>query len=276
MELFSCEGVKMFRLNNHHGIKYYTIDAFESTGLVNHCFTTRDGGVSKNEYESMNLRVNSNDTKENIEENFKRICDEISIDYKNLVFSNQVHDDKIYTVTKKDMGMGLKRTMEVDSSDALICSEPKIPIVTFYADCVPLYFLDPNKRVIAMAHSGWRGTVKQIGYKTIEKMKADYGCRSEDILCAIGPHIGKCHFEVNQDVAQIFAEEFGSSTVDCKNGYYVDMQRAIINQFNWAGISDNNITCADICTYCNSNLLFSHRKTQGKRGNLAAIMELKV
>lgn len=266
----------MFEQKKDGDILYYTIPAFEKTGLVKHCFTTTKGGVSEDEYESMNLRLNCTDDRENIMENYRRICKAIEINEKNLVCSNQVHDDKLYTVTKKDKGKGVYRESDITSADGLICSEPGIPLITFYADCVPVYFLDTENRVIALVHSGWKGTVKRIGQKTAEKMKREYGSRPEAILAAIGPHIGVCHFEVGEDVAQRFCDEFGDSVLEKRKKYHVNMQQAVLNQLKEAGIPAVNITCADLCTYCEEDIMFSHRRTNGRRGSLAAIMELNV
>lgn len=265
----------MFRLIKNGRLMYYKIDSFEETGLVSHCFTTRMGGISKNEYAELNLRTNCDDDINNVLENFKIICDEIGINYKNLVFSKQVHEDIVYNVTKEDIGNGITKPNSLESADGLICGESGIPLVIFSADCVPVFFLDTKERVIALSHSGWKGTVKNIAAKTIDKMINDYNSKPENIICAIGPSIGECHFEVGDEVAEIFAGlKYG---VINKYGekYHVNLQKTIINQLTDCGIKSNNITNADICTYCNSDLLFSHRKTGGKRGSLAAIMELK-
>lgn len=265
----------MFRLQQSGKIQYYTIDAFAETGLVRHCFSTRLGGVSKDEYASMNLRFHCSDPAENVRENFRRICGAVGIDSNKLVFSNQIHEDQIYIAKKEDCGNGIIRPNPLKSADGLMTAERGVPLVTFYADCVPLYFLDPVKKVIALSHSGWKGTVKRIGAQTIAKMKNIYGSQPGDILAAVGPSIGECHFEVGREVAEIFHREFGEETVRDYGGRpHVNLQRAIFSQFLQAGISENNITMSDICTYCRHDLLFSHRQTGGKRGSLGAFMEL--
>ncbi len=264
----------MFNLIENNGLKYYKIDAFLKTGLVRHCFTTRMGGVSSGEFSSMNLRMNCDDDKNNIKKNFLIICDEIGVNFENLVFSNQVHGDIIYDVEQKDKGNGITKPNRLKSADGLITSESGIPLVTFYADCVPLFFLDPEKKVIALSHSGWRGTVKNIAAKTVNKMVRDYSSKPSDILAAIGPSIGECHFEVSDEVAEIFEDTEGGVTKKVNDKYYVNLQKTIENQLISSGIEEKNLTVANICTYCNSDLLFSHRKTNGKRGSLAAIMEL--
>lgn len=264
----------MFRLNTNGNLQYYTIDEFEKTGLVKHCFTTRKGGVSENEYKSLNLRMNCDDKPENILSNYQIICDELNVNYKNLVFSKQVHDDKIYIVDEKDCGNGITKPQKFESCDALITAMCGVPLAVFGADCVPLYFLDVENRVIGLAHSGWKGTVLRIGEKVIKAMQENFSSKPENILAAIGPSIGVCHFEVGDEVSDIFRENFGDSVLEKHKKFHVNMQKAIEIQFKECGIPDENIVNSGICTYCNSDLLFSHRKTNGKRGVMAAIMEL--
>ncbi len=265
----------MFNLKENGELKYYTIDEFEKTGLVKHCFTTRCGGVSENEYKSLNLRMHCDDKKENILENYKIICDEINVNFENLVFSNQVHCDTIYTVGKEDVGNGITKPQKFDGADGLITNQPGVPLIVFAADCVPVFFLDKKRRVIALVHSGWKGTVLCIAEKCIAKMAAEFGSEPCDILAAIGPSIGVCHFEVGDEVAEIFREKFGDDVLEKHEKYHVNMQKAIEIQLAHSGILPENIITANICTYCNSELLFSHRKTNGKRGVMGAIMELR-
>ena len=257
-------------------ISYYIVPSFEATGFVNHCISTREGGVSEGIYSSMNFRFNCDDKRENVIENFKRISEAIGIDYRRLVLSRQTHDDIIHTVEDSDIGNGIMFENKFESVDGLITDKPGIGLVTLYADCVPTMFLDKRQGVIATSHSGWKGTVKQIAAKTVQKLVSDYGSKPEDILCAIGPSIQLDHFEVGDEVAEIFIDSFGSDTaVKFGDRYHVNMQLAIEKQLRAEGIPAENIDNCGICTYCNSDLLFSHRKTQGKRGNFGAIIALK-
>ena len=265
----------MFEPKNSGGVFYYTISSFEETGLVRHGFSTRRGGVSGGYFSSMNFRFNHGDSDENVVKNFEIMSDTLGMDYKKLVLSKQVHEDNVCYVTEKDCGNGIMRQNAFESADALITDRTGVPLVTLFADCVPLFFLDRKNQIIALAHSGWRGTVKRIGQKTIRKMKEDFGSKPCDILTAIGPSIQADCFEVGDDVAEIFIKEFGTDTV-VKYGerFHVDMQSAIRMQFLEEGIPKENIDDCGICTCCNSDLLFSHRKTNGKRGNLGAFLEL--
>ena len=153
-------------------LEYFIIPSFEETGLVRHCFTTRRGGVSKGEVSSLNLGLKRKDTRENVLINFEIICKEINIDDKKLILSDQVHSDKIYIADKSDWGKGLYTKSDIIGYDGLMTMQSGVPICTFYADCVPLFFLDPCRKIIATVHSGWRSTLLEIGSKTVEKMKA--------------------------------------------------------------------------------------------------------
>jgi len=263
----------MFKLLQTGNIKYYVPDTIARTGLVRVGFSTREGGVSSGCYSSMNLRWNCDDSRENVLENFKLITDAIGIDYRDVVHSKQVHEDVVMAVDESDKGNGIIRENVYESADALVTDKAGVALATSFADCTPVFFLDPVKKVIALAHSGWRGTVKRISAKTVEKMMSDYGSNPADIIAAIGPSIQLECFEVGDDVAEIFISEFGKETVEKINGrFHVSMQTAIRKQLNEIGVK--NIDDCGICTYCNSDLLFSHRKTNGRRGNMCAFMQL--
>lgn len=269
---------------SHHqmgSLEFLTIPAFDDTGLVDHCFTTRLGGVSTGELSTLNLGIYKNDTTENVIRNYQLITQPVGIDYTKLTFSRQVHGDQIGIITKESAPRNGIFKSALEGLDALITGDPQVPLATYHADCVPLFFLDPVKRVTALAHSGWRGTVKKIGMKTIEKMVSEYGCDTKDLLVAIGPSIGPCHFEVDGPVASQFVEAYGydsdSIVRENKKGKYtIDLWKANILQFEQLGVLDSNITLAGECTYCNRHKYFSHRGDSGKTGSLAAMIQLRL
>lgn len=274
----------MYPAFEHHwkqGVEYLTIPAFEATGKVCHGFSTRRGGVSTGEFTSMNLGPSRGDNLENVRQNYQRFCGAIGVDWTKTVFSAQVHHDVIYTVTKEDAGKGIFRPRELTDADGLITKEKGIPLVTFYADCVPLIFLDPVQEVIACVHSGWRGTVQKIGTKAIRKMVEEFGCRRQDILAAVGPCIGPCHYEVDEACAQEFYKAFGEDGQRIvqpgqKPGkYMVDLRLANTVQFLAEGILPEHITVANECTQCEPERYYSHRVMGDRRGNLAMIIALK-
>lgn len=258
----------------HEGeVPYLTFRKLDQAG-VRHGFSTRMGGVSEGIFSSMNLSYARGDDEASVHENFCRIGHAIGFDEKKLVFSNQIHDTQIRRVGEEDCGKVMT------GMDGLVTDVPGVPLYTGYADCVPLFFFDPEKKVAALAHSGWKGTVGRIGEKMVKIMKDGYGCRTEDIVAAIGPSICRDCYEVSQDVAWQFIREFSGhpeeEILDRKeNGkYQLDLWKANEIILEEAGILKKNLDITDLCTCCNSEYLFSHRATKGKRGNLGAFIVL--
>lgn len=272
---------EVFKVNRVDDLVYLTIPAFDNVRITNHCFSTRLGGVSDGVFKSMNLGFNRGDLDKNVRKNFEILCSSVGINYEDLVFSNQVHRDVIRVVTGKDKGKGIFRESDIEGVDALITNESKVPLVTFFADCVPIFYLDPVKKVIALAHAGWRGTVLQIAAKTVKKMVSEFNSDVKDILVCIGPSIGPSCFEVDNEVADEFRKIFSGESQKkvirnkLKNKYLIDLWTANKLILLDVGIKTENITITDICTKCSKDEMFSHRGSNGKRGSLAAIMELK-
>lgn len=262
-------------------LEYLTFPILSETGMVNHLFTTRFGGVSKGIYASMNLSYTRGDIKEAVDENFRRITAVFDSSPKNIVCSDQTHTTNIRLVTKNDCGKGVIHPKDYSDIDGLITNEPEIILATFYADCVPLYFVDTEHHAIGLSHSGWRGTVEKMGECTLKAMKDAFGTRPQAVKAAIGPSICQDCYEVSQDVAERFMNLF----TDCppeilvqgkeKGKYQLNLWEANRKILLDAGIYPENIAVTDICTCCNPNYLFSHRASQGKRGNLAAMIELR-
>ena len=182
------------------------------------------------------------------------------------------------TLFRSDRGKGVVRQKDYADIDGLVTNEKGIVLVTFFADCVPLYFVDPVRKAIGLSHSGWRGTVNRMGEKTIEKMEEVYGSRREELVAAIGPSICMSCYEVGEDVAEEFKKAFPKQEEILKkkqNGkYLLDLWSANYRILVNAGVKPENISVTDICTCCNGDELFSHRKSMGKRGNLGAFLGL--
>lgn len=260
------------------GVPYLEYPMLRDTHFVKHGFSTRFGGVSKGIYASMNLSFIRGDEREAVEENFKRMTHAIGVPYESLVASDQTHTTNVRVVTKEDCGNGITREKNFFDTDGLITNEKGITLATFYADCVPLFFLDPIHKAIGLSHSGWRGTVGKIGKSTIQKMKEEYGTKSEELLVAIGPSICMDCYEVSEDVAIAFQKEFWDTThILFKKGngkYQLDLWEANRQVLLEEGVPLEQISMPNLCTCCNSSFLFSHRASQGKRGNLGAFLAL--
>lgn len=259
-------------------LQYIKFPKIERCGISRHLFSTRHGGVSKDHCSAMNLSFNRGEPREDTLKNYEILCGAEGIDTKNLVLSHQTHTNNVINVTKKDCGTGITKPSFCDV-DGLITNESGVALVTQYADCTPLLFCDPVKRVIATSHAGWRGTVKLIGKVTVEKMVKDFDCNPKDIIVGIGPCINKCCYEVDGPVYEEFSKipflDLKEILTEKSNGkYMLDLVEANRQILINSGILPTNIDCSDICTNCNCEDLHSHRATGGKRGNLAAIIEL--
>lgn len=266
-------------LTPHPGeVPYYTFPAFDAVPFVRHGFSTRLGGVSGGDCASMNLSYSRGDSPAAVRENFERFCAAIGVKAGNVVVSAQEHHTEIRNVTAADRGRGVTREKGYADIDGLLTDEPDVVLCTQYADCVPLFFLDPVRRVVGTSHAGWKGTAARIGAVTVERMRRDYGCRPEDILAGIGPSIGFCCFEVDSPVWEVFAgmEEFGDrcGREDGGGKYHVNLWEINRRSLLAAGLREENITVTDLCTRCHADVFWSHRATGGRRGNLGGFISL--
>ena len=258
---------------NH--VPYLSYPLLENTGIINHGFSTRLGGVSTGYWASMNISTTRGDDMEAVIRNRELIAGAIGVTVDSLTYTQQTHTTNVAVVKAEDKG---KQFME---TDGLITNVPGICLVTFFADCVPLYFVDPVKKAIGLSHSGWRGTVNKMGKVTVEKMQREYGSDPADILAAIGPSICQDCYEVSEDVIENFRESFDAALwsdlfYKKENGkYQLNLWKANENILLEAGILKEHIAVTNVCTQCNPDLLFSHRATGGKRGNLSAFLALK-
>ena len=268
-------------VKENRGVTYLSFPILEDTGLVSHAFSTRLGGVSKGDFATMNFSFTRGDDRDDVLENYRRMAAALGMDRERMVLTWQTHTTNVRRVTEEDEGKGIVRDRDYRDVDGLITDIPGITLVTFFADCVPLYFLDPVHKAIGLSHSGWRGTVKRMGQVTVDAMKEAFGTRPEDIIACVGPSIcGDC-YEVGEEVADEFADAFHEKYHDVillkkQNGkYQLDLWKANEIVLKEAGIKGDNLAVTNICTYCNPQLLFSHRRTAERRGNLCAFLSLK-
>lgn len=252
----------------------------ESTGIVEHCFTTREGGVSEDIFAKLNLSYSRGDRKDAVDENYRRLAQALHVTVDDFVCSDQTHTTNVRRVGKREKGYGVTKERGYRDVDGLITNEPGVVLSTFYADCVPLFFVDPVHRAIGLSHSGWRGTVGRMGKVTVEAMGKAFGSVPSEIYAAVGPSICQDCYEVSEDVAEQFEEEFPEHTSELlkpKAGgkYQLDLWKCNEIVLIKAGILPEHLAVTNICTCCNPTLLFSHRASHGRRGNLGAFMYLK-
>ncbi len=281
MELYRHESRMQMKRNRTGEVEYLTFPLLEQTGMVRHLFSTRIGGVSKGIYSTMNLSYTRGDEKEAVDENFRRTAEILGCKLEDMVCSDQTHTVNLRVTGRADGGKGILYPKDYSDVDGLLTDEPGIVLATFYADCVPLYFVDTKRRAVALAHSGWRGTVARMGRCVTEKMREVYGTDPADLTAAIGPSICQACYEVSEDVAEAFVREFRrpgqeSRILEAKGGgkYQLNLWRANEIILQEAGIDPERIQVTDLCTCHNSDYLFSHRASQGRRGNLGAFLGL--
>lgn len=264
----------IFDIKEKDGVPYLSYPLLAQTGLVKHGFSTRLGGVSKGVWATMNISTTRGDDPAAIAENKRRIASAIGVDENKMVFTSQTHTTNVAVVTEKELGVDLPDT------DGMITNVPGLCLVTFYADCVPLYFVDPVKKAVGLSHSGWRGTVNKMANVTVNRMQEVFGTNPADVIAAVGPSICQDCYEVSEDVISQFRENYREEDWESlyyrkENGkYQLDLWRA--NEINLldAGIKREHMAITNVCTCCNPKVLFSHRVTGTDRGNLSAFLAL--
>lgn len=271
-------GTTELKEKNH--VPYIQFKNLSATGIVKHGFSTRKGGVSTGIFSSMNLNFKRGDDPDAVLENYRRMAAALNMRVEDMVLSDQTHTTNVRVITEEDRGKGILRPQDYSDVDGMITNVPGIVLVTSYADCVPLYFVDPVRKAIGLSHSGWKGTVGHIGQKTVWKMHEVYGSEPKDIVAAIGPSICQSCYEVSDDVAEAFranftADEAADILLDKGNGkYQLDLWKANWYVLTDAGILSEHLSMTDLCTACHPDLLWSHRKTNGQRGGLSAFLSL--
>lgn len=269
---------KALTAHDQNGLVYYTFPALDALPFVRHGFSTRLGGVSRGDCEAMNLSFSRGDDPAAVMENFRRHCAVLDTTPDRVVLSKQTHTVNVRRVTAADAGNGVTKPQCYEDVDGLMTDEPEVMLCTQHADCVPLFFADPVRRVIALSHSGWRGTAGRMGPVTVAAMCREYGCDPKDIVAGIGPSIGPCCFEVDAPVYETFAAmpewDAGLAT---QRGEKYDLDLWELNRrlLLSAGLESKNVTVTDLCTKCHPELFWSHRVTGGKRGSLAAFLMMK-
>lgn len=259
----------------HNGVPFYACTGFSA---VAHGFSTRLGGVSPAPWDSLNLGVNRGDSPQRVAENYRRFCTAIGADPAAIVKHHQIHSTLVRAVTKTDILPA--ETPTTPEGDALVTDCPGVCLTVFSADCIPILFFDPNKRVIAAAHAGWRGTAHGIAAHTVTKMVHDYGCSPSDILAAIGPGISSCCFETHQDVPDSLCQTLGSDAeafiqpLPQPGKYLIDLKGANQKWLSKSGLLPEHIAVSHSCTACDGAAFWSHRRLGSVRGSMAAMIQL--
>jgi len=254
-----------------NGLEYIRFRRLLEYKNIEHCFTLKPLDFASNAtYEEKKVEV---------EKGLKTLSEEFGFNVKNICRPKQTHTDKVERIEDGDEGIYISK---FDNVDGFVTDRKNKVLMLGFADCTPLLFYDPIKNIIASTHSGWKGTLQTIGVKTIEKMISEYGCKLEDIICCIGPHIRKCHFEVDKDVRDLFYNKFKDLedidkiiTYDENNKYYIDTARINIQTLLNIGLKQKNIIDSNICTVCNADICHSYRAEKELSGRAVTMIYLK-
>lgn len=259
----------------HNGVPFYACTDFSGTA---HGFSTRLGGISPEPWDSLNLGVNRGDAPERVVENYRRFCTAIGADCNAIVKQHQIHSTLVRAVTKADiLPPQIPTTLE---GDGLMTDQPGVCLTVFSADCIPILFYDPKKRVIAAVHAGWRGTAHGIAAQAVTRMTHTYGCTPSDILAAIGPGISSCYFETHRDVPDTLRHCMGSDAdplivpLPQEGKFQVDLKKANQTWLLRSGLSAEHIAVSSLCTACDTQSFWSHRRLGTTRGSMAAMIQL--
>lgn len=221
-------------------------------------------------------------------DDYKNICREIGTDYTKVVKANQNHTDEVKVIDKKiNINKPDINLKEYKDTDGFITNKKGLVLSTTNADCILLLFYDPVKKVIGNSHSGWKGTLKRISVKTVDKMQKEYGCNPKDIICCIAPSIRKCHFEVEKDVKDMFEKEFYKEIENAKDKS--EIIKETVKNKKWKidtvelnkiilqnkGLDPKNIIDSGICSVCNKNIIHSFRAEGNSYGLNTALIEIK-
>lgn len=279
--LWHQENMPHMNVRKNKGVTYLTWSEFEKIPGFVHGFSTRLGGVSEGIYSSMNLSFTRGDKEEAVRENYNRISAALGFSPEDIVTSDQTHTANVRVITAEDRGNGITKPRPYTDVDGMITNVPGLVLATFYADCVPLYFADLVHKAVGLSHSGWRGTAAGIGAVTVKELQKHYGTRPEDIYAAVGPSICQDCYEVSEDVILEFQKTFSRELwkdifYRKENGkYQLNLWEANRQILLGAGILPEHISMPNLCTCCNPEFLYSHRASQGKRGNLGAFLGIK-
>ncbi len=262
-----------FYYKNSNGVVTLHCRALDDIAGLAHCFTTRKGGISTGHLASMNLSF-SREERSVVEENYRRLCEAEGFCMERMTLTDQTHTTTIRTVDECSAGMGMSKVSDIRDTDGLITSLSKTPLTVFVADCAPILMYDKKTKAVAAVHSGWRGTRGGIAAVALQQMHESFGTLAQDVIAAVGPCIDKCCYEVGEDFKAEWTrpedEQFFTPLTNQK--YLFDLKGANRMVLEKAGVSEIYI-CKE-CTCCQSELLFSHRATKGKRGNMAGIIQI--
>lgn len=264
-----------FVLKQKKGVWFGVFPRLEELN-IDHAFTCRFHGCSSLMPQSLNMALHVNDDQGKVVNNRQTVGRALGFAERNFTTCKQVHGNKVIEVTENLVGKGaFDFTDSIDATDGLITSLSNVPLMLFFADCVPVMFTDTEGKYIGLVHAGWRGSVSDIVAIGAKLMIDKYSIKKENLIAAIGPSIGPCCYEVDALVYNAALKYQDCFIPTSKDHYMFDLWQVNKKQLREVGLLEENILCADLCTYHNSELFFSFRAENGKTGRMAAIIAKK-
>ena len=249
-------------------MKIYQTNLLNSFSNLIHCFSAKNGGISSSVYSSLNLAFHVGDNRVDVDKNHTLLADKLNYDTQNLVHMKQIHSDLVHIVTEND------NFETPPTCDALITDKINTPLMVMVADCSPILFYDDVKKVIAVAHAGRQGAFKNIVKNVIDSFKDNYGSNAKDILVTIGASIGKCCYEVGNEIYEEAKElNLEESLLKQDFSYYLNVSAILKKQLLDAGVQNENIEISNECTCCKSDKYFSYR-ADGTTGRFCGVIKL--
>jgi YfiH family protein len=270
--------VERFILNYGNNGLWYGTFTHLNTLNIKHGISSRLGGTSKQPFSSLNLGMHVEDNIKDVITNRQLFCEAIGMRSDHIVTAQQLHTDTVAVVTTESIGKGAQNYSEaIGATDALITNVSNIPLMLFFADCVPVLIVDPVQKAVGVVHAGWKGTVAKIAQKTILAMQANFSTTPRDCLVAIAPSIGPCCYIVDEFVVNKLKKQFDNWEELVRptgDKWYFDLWKANCMQLEQIGVKSSNIVVSGVCTACNHELFFSYRKENGCTGRMGAAIIL--
>jgi polyphenol oxidase len=260
-------------LHHSHGVDFYSYDILARWPDLTQAAFTRRGGVSKPPFHTLNASYAVGDDPEAVAENHGRMAAALSWPAHRTVSARQVHGRNAVVAGPEHVG-----ARPAPEADVLVTDRPGILLMLRFADCTPVTLWDPDRRVLALVHAGWKGTVLGAPAAAVEMMVTRFGSAPSTILAGIGPSIGPCCYEVGEDVVRPASRVFAGAGVLLKQagaGVHFDLWGANAETLMRSGIAEERIAVAGLCTRCRSDLFFSHRASGGMSGRFAVVAGIR-
>lgn len=247
----------------------YRFEQLNGDPALVHAVFTRLGGVSRPPFASLNLGHSVGDDPVAVEINHQRMCQALHIQRSQIVTCHLIHSPHVWVVTAADKGR------VVGHGDAMVTADPGVYLGMRFADCAPILLHDPQRRAVGLAHAGWRGTAVNVATAVVQAMVGELGCSPQTMTAVIGPAIGRCCYQVGEEVIQAVEAAMGqdgSGLFSRRNGRhaYFDLWEANRRQLAAAGVG--RVVVAGLCTACRTDRFFSHRGERGHTGRFGVII----